>query len=161
MASVVKNPPAYAVDATDTDSIPGWEWSPWGRNGCQLRHSCLDNPMDRWLWRAPVHWIPKNPTQFSNWTQHSSVLLKVIITHPTFQPCYSALNKKKENHWIHSFKQITGVKLFHSLVFITCSLCTITLVLMYWIRQAMTLLSLSLGFQDEAKQNVKKETLWI
>ena len=28
VASVVKNPPANAVDAGDTDSVPGWEWSP-------------------------------------------------------------------------------------------------------------------------------------
>ena len=122
VASVVKNPPAYAVDAEDTDSIPGWKWSSRGTNGYQVWYSCLENPMDRRLWRAPVHGVLKNQTQFSNWAQHSSVLLKVIITHPSFQPCYSALNKKKENHWIHSFEQITSIKQFHQLVFITCSL---------------------------------------
>ena len=52
VASVVKNPPAYAVDAEDTDSIPGWKWYSRGTNGYQLWYSCLENPMGRRLWRA-------------------------------------------------------------------------------------------------------------
>ena len=42
--SVVKNPPA---DAVDVGSIPGSGRSPGEGNGNPLRYSCLGNPMDR------------------------------------------------------------------------------------------------------------------
>ena len=40
--SVVKNLPANAGDARDTDSIPGWGRCPVEGNGDQLQYSCLD-----------------------------------------------------------------------------------------------------------------------
>ena len=48
---MVKNPPADAVDA---GSIPGSGRSPGGRNANPLQYSCLENPMDRGTWWAPV-----------------------------------------------------------------------------------------------------------
>ena len=56
---MVKNPPAYAVDAEDTDSIPGWKWYSRGTNGYQLWYSCLENPMGRRAWRATVQGVSK------------------------------------------------------------------------------------------------------
>ena len=47
--SVVKNSPANAGDAGDTDLIPGLGRAFGGGNGNQLQYSCLENPMDRSL----------------------------------------------------------------------------------------------------------------
>ena len=48
---MVKNPPAIAGDAGDTESIPGLERSPGGGNGNSLQYSCLKNPMDIAAWQ--------------------------------------------------------------------------------------------------------------
>ena len=52
---VVKNPPANVRDAGDGDPISGSGRSLGIRNGNPLQHSCLENPMDRGVWRATVH----------------------------------------------------------------------------------------------------------
>ena len=54
--SVVKNLPA---NAGDVDSIPGSGRSPGEGNGNPLQYSCLENPMDRGVWRARVHRVAK------------------------------------------------------------------------------------------------------
>ena len=41
--SMVKNPPANAVDRRDTSSIPGSGRSPGGGHGNPLQYSCLEN----------------------------------------------------------------------------------------------------------------------
>ena len=41
------------------DSIPGSGRSAGG-NGKPLRHSCLENPIDRGAWQATVHEVTKN-----------------------------------------------------------------------------------------------------
>ena len=64
--SVVKNLPANAGDAGDTDSIPGLGRSPGGGNGNPLQHSCLGYPMDRGAWTATVHVVTKSQAQLSN-----------------------------------------------------------------------------------------------
>ena len=50
--ALVKNPPA---NAGNIGLIPGSERVPGGGNGNPLQYSCLENPMDRGVWRAPVH----------------------------------------------------------------------------------------------------------
>ena len=50
MAPVVKNPPASAGDAGDSDSIPGLGRCPGIGNGNPLQYSCLENPTDRGAW---------------------------------------------------------------------------------------------------------------
>ena len=52
---VVKNPPASAGDARDTDLIPGLGRSPGGVNGNPFQYSCLEKSMDRGAWWATVH----------------------------------------------------------------------------------------------------------
>ena len=60
---VVKNPLASAGEAEDTSgSIPGVGRPPGGRNGNPLKHSCLENPMDRGSWQATVHGVAKSQT---------------------------------------------------------------------------------------------------
>ena len=62
MALVVKNSLANAGDLRDASSIPGLGRSPGGGNGNSLQYSCLENPMDRKVWRVTVHRVTKNWT---------------------------------------------------------------------------------------------------
>ena len=57
--SVVKNP---CANARDVDLIPGLERSPREGNDNPLQYSCLENPMDRAVWRATVHGVTKSRT---------------------------------------------------------------------------------------------------
>ena len=52
--TVLKNPPANAEDARDTDLIPGLGRSPGVGNGNPLQYSCLENSMDKEAWWATV-----------------------------------------------------------------------------------------------------------
>ena len=62
MVLVVKNLPANAGDIRDAASIPGLGRSPGGGYSNSLQYSCLENPMDRGAWRAPVHSVTKSWT---------------------------------------------------------------------------------------------------
>ena len=55
-----------ACNAGDPGSIPGSGRSPGEGNDNPLRYSCLENPMDRRVWRIPVHGIIKNWTRLSD-----------------------------------------------------------------------------------------------
>ena len=67
----VKNSPAKAGDARDSDLIPGAGRSPAGRNGSPLQYSCLRNPMDRGAWQAIVLGVPRDGHDLA--TGHSSI----------------------------------------------------------------------------------------
>ena len=54
MAQTIKNPPA---NAGDLGLIPGLRGSLKEGNGYPLQYFCLENPMDRRAWQAPVHSI--------------------------------------------------------------------------------------------------------
>ena len=49
----------FACSAGDLGSIPGLGKSPGEGNGNQLQYSCLENPMDRGAWWAPVHGVAR------------------------------------------------------------------------------------------------------
>ena len=49
-----------AYNAGDWDLIPGLGSSPGEGNGNPLQYSCLENAMDREVWRATIHGIGKN-----------------------------------------------------------------------------------------------------
>ena len=55
MGLVVKNLPASAGDIKDEGLIPRLGRSPGRRHGNPLQYSCLENPMDRGVWRAKVY----------------------------------------------------------------------------------------------------------
>ena len=55
--SAVKNLPAGV-----TGLIPGCGRSPGGGNGNPLQYSCLDNSVDRGVWRSTVHGVESNLT---------------------------------------------------------------------------------------------------
>ena len=63
--SVVKKPRA---DAGDQGSIPRLGRPPGEGNGKPLQYSCLENPMDREVWRITVHGVSKQGSQESNTT---------------------------------------------------------------------------------------------
>ena len=51
---VIKNQPA---NAEDVGSIPGLGKCPGEGHANPLQRSCLENPMDRGVWRATVHGV--------------------------------------------------------------------------------------------------------
>ena len=57
---MVKNPPANAGDTGDLGSIPGSGRCPGIGNSNPLQYSCLENPMDRGVWRATVHGVAES-----------------------------------------------------------------------------------------------------
>ena len=44
----------------NTDSIPGSGKFPGGEHDNPLQYSCLENPMERGAWQAPVHGVAKS-----------------------------------------------------------------------------------------------------
>ena len=57
--SVVKNLPANVKDTRDPSPVLGSGRSPRERNGNPLQYSCLENHMDRGVWRATVYGFAK------------------------------------------------------------------------------------------------------
>ena len=53
---------ASASNAGDPGSIPGLGRSPGEGNGNPLQYSCLENPMDKGVWRALVPGVAKSQT---------------------------------------------------------------------------------------------------
>ena len=56
-----------ACNAGDQGLMPESERSPGEGNCKPLQYSCLENPMDRRAWWAPVQGVPKSGTQLSSW----------------------------------------------------------------------------------------------
>ena len=51
----------------DVSSIPGSGRSPEVGNGNPPQYSCLENPMDRGVWRATVHGVTESRTRLCDW----------------------------------------------------------------------------------------------
>ena len=62
MVLMAKNPPANAGDIRDSGPIPGLGRSPAEGHGNPLQYSCLENPVDRGAWWAPVHGVTESDT---------------------------------------------------------------------------------------------------
>ena len=71
---MVKNLPANAEDIRDSGLIPRSGRSPGGGHGNPLQYSCLENPMDRGAWRAPVHRVTKSWTRLRQLSTHAYLL---------------------------------------------------------------------------------------
>ena len=54
-----------ACSAGDLGSIPGSRRSSGEGNGNPLQYFCLENPMDRRVWQAPIHRVAKSQIQLS------------------------------------------------------------------------------------------------
>ena len=71
---MVKNSSANAGDTGDMGSIPGLLGrSPGGGHGNPLQSSCLEKPMERGAWWAPVHRVAKSQARLS---KHSCTHLR-------------------------------------------------------------------------------------
>ena len=57
---MLKNPPVSAGDTRKAGLIPRSGRSPEGRHSNPLQDSCLENPMDRGAWWAPVHRVAES-----------------------------------------------------------------------------------------------------
>ena len=62
VALEVKNSPASEGDIRDMGLTPGSESSPRGGHGNPLQYSCMENPMDRGVWRSAVLRVAKSQT---------------------------------------------------------------------------------------------------
>ena len=60
--SMVKNLPINAGDIRDAVSSPRLGRSPGGGHGNPHQYSCLENPMDRGVWRATVRGVANSQT---------------------------------------------------------------------------------------------------
>ena len=56
-----------------------WGDSPGGGNDNPFQYSCLENSMDRWTWRVPVHGVAKSPTWLSDWAHTGGVEKKTGV----------------------------------------------------------------------------------
>ena len=59
-----------AGDSGDVGLIPGSR-SPGGGHGNQLPYSYLENPTDRGVWWAIVHWVTKSRTRLKQLSTHA------------------------------------------------------------------------------------------
>ena len=60
----------------DVGLILGLGRSPGGGHGYPLKHSCLENPMDRGAWRATVHGVAE--VRVTEATKHARTLLVTL-----------------------------------------------------------------------------------
>ena len=77
---VVMKPLANAGDIKDTGLIPELGRFPGEGHGYPIQYSCLENPMDRRAWRATLHRVPENWTQWKWLSMHSTHALSLRIT---------------------------------------------------------------------------------
>ena len=68
----------------DTGSIPGSRRSPREGNGNPLQYSCLENPMDRGVWRATVHGVARVKHNLATKPPPHIVYKKLILITKTF-----------------------------------------------------------------------------
>ena len=61
-APLVASSKESTYNAGDSGLIPELGRSPGGEHGNPLQYSCLENPMDRRVWRAKVYGITKSGT---------------------------------------------------------------------------------------------------
>ena len=59
---------ASACNAGDLGLIPGSGRSPGEGNGNTLQYSCLENSVDRGVWRATAHGVEKSWTRLTDFT---------------------------------------------------------------------------------------------
>ena len=63
---MVKNLPADSGDLRDTGLIPESGRSPGEGHANPFQYSCLEDPMDRGVWRSAVHRVAKSRTRLSD-----------------------------------------------------------------------------------------------
>ena len=71
MALVAENPPANAGEVSGVGSFPGSGRPPGGGHGNPLPYPCLENPVDRGVWRATVHRVAKSQIRLEQLSMHT------------------------------------------------------------------------------------------
>ena len=64
-----------AYNAEDPGSIAGLGRSPGEGNGNPLQYPCLENPMDRGMWRATVHGVARVGHDLATTPEKSEVIV--------------------------------------------------------------------------------------
>ena len=67
-----------ACNEADPGSIPGLGRSLGEGNGNPLHYSCLENPMDRGVWQATVHWVTES--DMTEATEYACPVGTIIIS---------------------------------------------------------------------------------
>ena len=67
-----------AGDRSGMDSIPGSGRSPGQGHGKPLHYFCLENPMDRGVWRATVHGVAQSRTQLKQLSTHACRVVRQL-----------------------------------------------------------------------------------
>ena len=80
---MVKNLLDNAGDIRDMGLALGSGRSPGGGHGNPLQCSCLENAMDRGVWRATVHGVAKSRTRLKRLSTHARISL-IYITVQVF-----------------------------------------------------------------------------
>ena len=98
---VVKNLPASAGDVRGVGSIPGSGRPTGGGHGSPLPYSCLENPMDREAWRAPVHRVTQSRTRLKR--LHRSIVAFSAL--PQFSSWSNAFSVWRTFYFVDLFKK--------------------------------------------------------
>ena len=83
-----------ACHAGDSGLLPGSARSPGGGNGNPLQYSCLRNPMDRGVWWAKEHGVPKSWNPFQN-----TVLWQLRLNIRIWRKHIQSIILPDINHW--------------------------------------------------------------
>ena len=93
-----KNPPA---NARDVSSTPGLGRTPGEGNGNPLQYACLENPMDRRVWRAMVHRVVKSWTWLKWFSIHTLwCCLEKTPESPLGSKEFKPVNPKRNQLWV-------------------------------------------------------------
>ena len=86
----MKNPPAMQVPCL------GQEDSPGGEQGNPLQYSCLENAMDRGVWRATVHRVTQSWTRLKQLSMHTCRVSKIqkLLKLTAAIPTHRSIRKK-------------------------------------------------------------------
>ena len=111
----VKNSPANAGDIRDADSIPELGRTLGGRHGNPLQYSCLEDSMDRGVWRATVHGVSKNLAQLKRHTQTytSPSLLQHCLQQPRYGSNLCVHQWVKDRWYIYTYMYINPLQIHH------------------------------------------------
>ena len=94
VAQTVKNSPA--MHGTQVQSVPG---SPEEGITNRLQYSCLENPMVRGDWQAPVHGVTKSQTRLSSWARTDGLFCTLLGT--CIFTCFGGIRVKLLDHRMH------------------------------------------------------------
>ena len=77
-------------ETRDAGSTSGSGRSPGGRHGNPLQYSCLENPLDRGVWRSTVRRVTKSWTRPKQLSTHT--YCRKLMKHMSFLPFTNTLS---------------------------------------------------------------------